>query len=296
MTFTWYENLIANYVAGIGFSFTDRLFSENAKRFTKERLEKKLAQTEALNYLVNTEQNTSSKDYFSAIMKSKEYFEQNGISFENNEQTGAKGLVNRITEKVKYFKNHERINKLKTGKQFALAYGMQVAADAGVFLSQISLGYGHIGRAFALTPFQGLALFGGMLTGKGILYAKDRISSVWSKSSKDEKELDSMARELTKDNKLLDIVRNYSPTANLKVIESTEIAPEKSSQTEQKQLSSVEIGQKVGQKIVNAAEGVGKSISATISSIRQRIEERNKAEEDRRKALRRDQLKDLDNY
>jgi len=292
-----YENALMTYLAGITFSFTDRLFSKNAKRFTEERVAGKEERIKALDYLFETEKSSDridaivSKKYYDAVLKAREHFEDNGISFESDTK-GLRGKFGRIAENIRYYKDHERVNNLKRGKQFAFACGLEFLADFGVLFSQITLGVGHIGRAFVHTLYQGPALFFGMQTGKGILYAKDLISK-----SKYEKKLDKLAAELTADGKLLQIVENYSPTAQLKVVEArviegteqvlesgTEQLPAKADSSFGEKATA--LGEKVGTSVAETVEGIGKGVGAGIDAIIDKYTKRKAAKAEAEKQAR----------
>lgn len=265
-------NAVTTFFAGMTLSLTDRLFSKNSKRFTDGRVKEKLEQVEAMDYLIEAEKSenrtetVSSRDYHNAIAKAREYFGDSG-------QYKSTGLIRKFAEKIGgYSKSPELINNLKSSKKFALAMGIEFLYDAITLGFQTIAGIGHFGKAFAHSLYQGPALFAGMLAGKGILYVKD-----WTTKTKEEKEYDSMTRELTADGKLLEIIRNYSPTAKLKV-ESRVIEPG----TEQLpvKIDSSSLGERVGTTISDTAEGIGKNVMAGIDVIKQRLEQRKKSEEE----------------
>jgi hypothetical protein len=285
-------NAVATFFTGVGLSLADRLYSENAKRFREERENRKLEQVKALSYLAETDSGISSEEYCHAIIKARDYFESRGIQ-------RSKRVFRQAVDKIAHYSTSpELINNLKAGSKLALAAGIQITYDGFMLLTQVLTGRGHFGRAFAHSLYQVPAFFAGMwLTGKA-LDAKDKVIK-----SKNEKELDSMARELTADGKLLDIVRNYSPTAKLKEVESRVIE-----ETEQQQLpertqaayspleKATDLGERVGTKIANTAEGVSKGVNAGIDVIRKRMQER-KAARDAEEKNKADQLKSkYENY
>ena len=285
MSLPWYEQATLHFLSGVSISLCDRLFSKNAKRHTQERTTRKLEQVTALQYLAETEpradrvEASQNREYFDAVLKAKEYFMENGVSFRETSH-GVKDLAERVSEAASFYRNHERFNNLPSGKKLAAAFGLELLGDFGVFLSQVTTGYGDGLVSFGETIYQGPSLFLGLQLGKGVLYVKDLLMK-----SKEEKELDKITKQLTEDGKLLSIVTRYSPTKYIEVHE-----------VEQKQLpeakdriSATEIGDKVGETIANTAQGIGRGIGAGIGAIRERIEagkrKEQEAEEERKKAL-----------
>jgi hypothetical protein len=273
MTMPWYENAAAHFLAGITISFGDRLFSKNAKRHTEERVSRKLDQVQALEYLVD-QKDTETPEYFKNIMKAREYFMERGKSVKSGEMTRAE----KVAEKVSFYRSYERLNNLSVKSKLAAAFGLELIADATVAVSQIVEGVGNAITALANTLYQGPFMFLGLETGRGILYLKD----LWK--TKDEKELDDVAKELTKDKKLLETVRNYSRTRNLKVYEPKALPDVGHEKTLKPQVSSAEIGARAQEKLAYVTDGVKDAVGGFLAARRARIEAMKKQEEDARKA------------
>ncbi len=290
MSLPWYDYVLGHYLGGITLSIADRTFSENSKRNTSKRLEKKLGEVEALEYLV-TNDNLESIEYADAVRKAKNYFDRESISYESSYENI--GLMKRLAKKTSKFVgnitgNHERINNLSTGKKYVASLGICLGLDAIIVVSQATMGIGNAFSAAALTLPEAVAMSLGMQTGKAFLYVKDMFTR-----SKEEKELDSLSRELTEDGKLLQIVKDYSQTSKLepKCLENTI--------DEQKQLPkyySSDIGTKVGSTIVNTAENISGAVSSGIDAIKNRMRERRKTREDEEKARREALKKPYENY
>ena len=274
-------NAIATFLTGVGLSFTDRLYSQNAKRFSQARLEKKAEHVNALNYLAEKEQSADraeiilSREYFDNVLKAREYFENTGK--QNSIKSRFKQVATKITN---YSTSPELINNLSSGSKFALAWGIELVYDGVILGMQTLAGIGHFGRAFAHTLYQSPCFFAGIWLGGQALYLKDL------RKSRDEKDLDQIAKELTVDGKLLEIVKNYSPTAKLKVVQSrvVEKEPKELPEGTQAAYSPAEkasnLGERVGTKIADTAEGVGKNVMEGIDTIKQRLEERKAAKEE----------------
>ncbi|MEI7718654.1 MAG: hypothetical protein WCI72_02210 [archaeon] len=258
-----------HFIGGVSLSLTDRRFSLNAKRNTDERVAKKIVQAEALEYLVQHSADASSQDYLKHVMTAKEYFRSCGKDTSTPNTTRSEKLLERIGR----FGPYERINNLYATAQLGAAVAIELAGDAVV----ATTGLGDPVKAITYTPAQVVGLFMGLQAGKGVLYAKDYFTR-----SKDEVEIDGILRGMTKDDKLLQIVRNYSPTANVEVPE-VQNAPQAAEQTEQKVgLSAKEIGSRVGEQVVHAAGELGTAIGSGISTIKQRITAKRRAEEEAR--------------
>jgi len=287
MNIPWYEDAAAQFVAGVAIAFTDRTFSGNAKRNTKERIENKLNQVASLQYIADAQINQnvsefeSSKEYFNAVIESKNYFINKGVYCKTPNHSGVVGLIEKVSEKIGNYRNTERVNNLPAGQKLAFATGIEVLGDALMGISHITLGVGNGVAALGRSIYQIPALYLGLQTGKGALYIKDFMFR-----SKEEKNLDSMATELTADEKLLELVRNYSPTAAI-----AHALPEAG-----KADSSIKVGISIEKRIGSAGnaladgaetvyEGVGSGINAIKAKIKQRIEEKAAKQEKRKKDL-----------
>ncbi len=259
-----------HYLAGITLAFTDRRFSQNAKKHTDERVARKIEQAEALEYLVQHSGEESSPDYARNILTAKEYFRSQGEDLTTeNMKTGA-----RISEKVARLRPYERLNNLAAKVQLGTAFSIEVVGDAIVGLSRMLTGVGHPLDALEYTLAQTPGLFLGLQTGKGILYLTDL------KRSKDEKEIDGILKQLTGDDKLLQVVKNYSLTASIPIAET----PETLEASPRKILTASEIGSRLGEQAYQAAGKLGTAVGSTLGAIKSRITEKRNAEEATRRA------------
>ena len=266
-----YQEAIAHFLSGIALSFGDRYLSKNASRHSKERVEKKLKQTEALGYLVQVEHDENkdlvkkTNEYYDNIRTARDYFRGKGKRIKAEDS----GLM----EKLRYYKDNERINNIPFYKKLGAAFGLEVLTDGMVAIAQIAGGNVNALGALGESLYQGPAMFFGFLTGRAALYVKDLFRS------SDEKELDSMAKELTRDKKLLAIVREYSPTKYLET-------PKEDS----------EEGAGIGERVKGVAASVGSKISEGVGSIKDSIDDRRKAAEDAEKKRAEEQKSKYDDY
>ena len=214
-----YQEMIGHFFAGIGIAFADRSFSKNSSRHTEKRKNEKLEQVTSMHYLVETESKEDkdvirqSKEYFDAVKNAKGYFEDKGIAVKPAEYSGfiekyIKGPVIYLSENL----GREKINNLGIRHKLVVAFGLEFLADAGVALSSIFFGKGNMISAVGDSLYQAPCLFAGLLTGNSILKIKDMFYR-----SNEEKDLDSMAKELTEDGKLLEIIKSYSSTEHLEI-------------------------------------------------------------------------------
>ena len=287
MTLPWYENAIGHFFAGITISLADRAFSGNARRHAGERIESKLGEVTALEYIVRNSGDVSSLgregEYTESVMRARNYFARRGIDCTNepNSKGSLRYLSGKFGKVVAHLRRgHEKINNLPVGNKLLTAFGIELALDATVVATHAVYGTGNSLHALGLTPVQTLALFGGMQTGKCMLYIRDSFVK-----SKEEKELDLIGRELTDDGKLLELVRNYSPTRDIEVrlvesivLESVDV-PEKLLE-HKPGYSADEIGRKVGDTIGDVAGATRKGIGSAIDAIRERLATGKQAKED----------------
>lgn len=209
MDMPMYQEAIAHFMTGVAVSFADRATSENAKRHTETRKKNKLKELSSLNYLLATDQMEGSEEtkksqqYYDAIANAREYFRMEPM---DDPQAGeVMSFVSRVKQTISNYIRNERINELPLSKKLMAAFGIEFIADAGVAFSQIAFGKGNGLVAVGESLYQGPSLFLGLVTGKGLLYAKGMFRS------KQEKELDRLAGELTADGKLAEIVKSYLP-------------------------------------------------------------------------------------
>ncbi len=214
MDFLWYQEALGHFSTGVALSLADRAFSKDAKRYSQVRLESKLDQAEAMDYLVKSSQSEdlakicSSQEYFDAVSKTRQYFKSKKVNTEPEQDSN--GRLKSIADKLAFYRNNSKINNTSSGELLAYSFGLELAGDACVGIAQTVYGLGNGLVALGESLYQGPALFLGVLTGKGLLYTKDLVTK-----SNNEKEADSLLTELTKDGKLLELVRNYSPTKSI---------------------------------------------------------------------------------
>lgn len=257
----WYIDATAQFGAGMAISLTDRYFSDNARRKTAGRMERKLEQVRALNFIATAQESSNPGDYVKQVVKAREYFADMGISAEKEQ----KSFSQRFTEAVKGYATRERINTLSWKKSAALAVGLEFVPDLAVLATSgiVQCEYA-VGHSLYQTPALWLGLQAGKLTG----YALNAFRS------KDEKELDKIGRELTKDGKLLALLRNYSPTANVQA----EAKPE-----EEKGKAGTDykaIGEKAVETTKDAVVHARDAVSHLLTGIGERIAAHRKARED----------------
>ena len=272
-----YQEAVCHFLSGIALSLADRLFSKNAKRHTKERVEGKLEQVTALHDLVEAEQRDDrverrkGREYFEAVMRARGHFKERGKKVG---RLGEEGRMSGIADFFRFCKESERINNLPLGEKLATSFGVEFVIDALVAVVQIMGGKVNALMALGESLYQGPSLFVGLLAGKGILSFKDLFRS------KEEKELDDMAEELTRDGKLLELVRNYSPTEGL---EPADRLPEKEEGGE------AEEGTREGREEPAGKAGLTERFREGLDEIRKRLRERERKraeeEEKRRKEL-----------
>jgi len=287
-----------HFLGGLGLSGVDRLFSKDSKRHTEQRIEDKVAEVEALTYLEKHDSQTDSSDeYANAVDKARDFFERTGV------YTTKKSFLEKTIDTAKSFRTtaNERLNNLPAGKTLAFAYAVELTGDVGVLISSVTTGVGNVVSAFGETTYEGFAAFLGIQTGKLLLAGKD-----YCLRSRDEKDLDNMAKELTSNGKLLEAVRNYSPAQRLerKVLEessspvlsaddSLPIDSDDVSQQKPASYDASQIGARVGETLTDVAEGVTNAVSSGLNAIKNRIESRRQASEEaeeRRKADLRDKF------
>jgi hypothetical protein len=284
----WYDDVAAHFLSGMAIAFADRSFSGNAKRYTKERIENTLTQVASLQYLAESQKNLNSdvynsKEYFNAVMKSREYFLNQGVYSKTPNHGGLLGLIEKTTEKFRNSRKIERVNNLSATQKLAFSLGAEFFGDVLVGISQITVGLGNGIAALGKSVYQTPALYLGLQTGRGMLYIKDLFRS------KEEKDLDSMAKELTADGKLLERVRSYSPTASLPKTPETEKAQEKAEEKTGKEGMSIEKTiEGAGNVLADGAEKVYQGLGLGVNAIKDRIKKRmeEKAAEREKKDLR----------
>jgi hypothetical protein len=282
----WYDDVAAHFLSGVAIALADRSFSGNAKRYTKERIDNKLTQVASLQYLAESQQKPNfsdlynSKEYFDAVMKSREYFLNKGVYSKTPNHGGLLGLIEKTTEKFRNSSKIERVNTLSASSKLAFALGVEFFGDALVGISQITIGLGNGIAALGKSVYQTPALYLGLQTGRGMLYLKDMFRT------KEEKDLDGMAKELTGDGKLLEIVRSYSPTSSLPGASETR-------ETEKVAKEGISIEKTIegaGNVLADGAEkvyeGLGLGVNAIKARIKKRMEDKAAEEEQRKKNLR----------
>jgi len=280
-----YQEAIAHYFSGVAISFGDRMFSKNAKKHTERRMGDKLKGVEALQYLTEVGLNTeaeirtamTTKEYRDAIRNAREYFRSNSVDVGREPNRGVRGLAAKIPELIAQYKDSERINPLSIRRKLAAAFGLEFLLDASVAVSQVFWGKGNAITAIGESLYQGPCMFAGFATGRGLLYIKDGLFR-----SKEEKELDKIAKELTKDGRLLEIVKGYSPTEKVKVIEGKIV--------ESKPIAMLKEPQEIatntdGGDRPSILEKVAGTVNERIGKLRSSIEERKrrKAEEEEKR-------------
>jgi len=258
MSLPIYADALAQYGAGIALSFADRKLSVNAKNNVKRRLDRKLGQLEALNYL-NTQEQSETPEYAKNVELARQYFAEHGRSIKPVNAD----LAEKVETAVDYYRTNERLNRNTAAKNFALAYGLELIVDAGVFVSQVTTGVGDVVTALMHTAYQGLALGAGIQTGIGVLYFKDIITR-----SKQEREIDKESKGLTSDGKILNIVSHYVP----KVMDITK-------ETEKSSIDYAQLGTKAGEAIANAAEKAGQIVSTGFDALKDGLTAKKRAEE-----------------
>lgn len=285
----WYEDMGLQFLAGVATSLADRKFSRNSDKHKAERVQRKLEQAKALAYLVENEQ-TKQPEYFQAVLKAREYFREHGQSVKSsNEEKGS--LLERLTEKGTTLLYDERFNNLPFTKTVGAAFGIEFLYDLGVIASQLTMGIGNGLSALGASLYQGPALAAGLLTGRAALYVKD----LFTKAS-EEKLLDEKLKLMTKDGKLLSLVREYSRTTNLKERSASEDTSQPKEETPKQPMTAEGIGQTVGNAAANAAQGLGSLFKGMGEAISKRSEATKKAEDDAREAQKAKLRKDYEDY
>ena len=268
-----YLDALGHYAAGVGLSFTDRKLSVNSKKNTQARIERKLAQVQALNYLVSNPQ-VESPDFTRNVEVARDYFRETGVSVKPVAQKGFRGLVDQLGNVISHYRTNERLNGNTAMKNFAIAYGLELIADGIVITSQIAAGVGNGVSALLCTTYQGLALGAGIQTGAGILYLKDKFRT------KQEKEIDATAKQLVSDGKVLSIVSSYAPKAN--IAETDQEAETGDQATQPRDYS--QLGAKAGEALADAAEKARTVVASGIGAIREKMNAKKQAELDALKA------------
>lgn len=276
------DDMLLHFGVGVTFAIGDRILSKNSKRYTEKRIEDKTRQVAALDYIRGVQSNpdnkeaVKSRDYLEAILVARSYFKDAGVSAGNYSQ-GFQGFMERVSDKVKSLKilnGNEKINprlsKKAFGENLKKAYLIELAADGLYAGTMLAAGAGgNILTAFTSTTWQGAGFFVGLEAGK---------LGVWlfTRRSKEEKAFDEMAREITSDGKLLDIVRNYSATAAVEVPKT----PETEGQTAEGKAGdyATELGRKAGEHASAIAGkvsgGVKLGFNAVLSEVRRLAEQR----------------------
>ena len=286
----YYEEAFMHYLGGIVASGVDRVFSKNSARFTQQRIKNKLSRVESLQYIVE-HSNPQEEDtqFHNHALRAREYFEDEGVSTEREntdfQNPGFLGSVRHAFKNIGYYRNHERFNNRSLGGKIAAACGFELIGDCFALLGQITIGKGDIAVALGEDSYQIPSFFLGLMTGRGALYIKDFFTV-----SKEEKELDKIASELASDGKVLEIVRNYSPTAHIVIPEHHNVIDVVPKSDETPKIGYESVGEKVGGKIADTMIGTGRAITSSIDAIRKRIQDRkdedNAKEEEKRKELR----------
>jgi|SRR3989344_4069547 len=282
MSVPLYQEAVGHFLAGISLSMGDRYFSKNASRHSEVRRNIKLEQVTALHYLTENSGDqdlNSSPDYHKSIMKAREYFMSQGERFESGKRAS-------LAERIYNFKNNERINPLSIGRKLGVAFALELSMDAIVESSQLMWGRGNGLEAFGESFIQTPAFLAGLMTGKGVLYIKDLFRS------KEERELNQMAEELTTDGKVLAIVQNYSPTQYVKALESAEIMEDSTDESKRtyrlgelkdRAVKAIDVaGERVGSEVIR---GYNELKEATLGKLQARIEAKKAAEKQRKTRL-----------
>ena len=285
----WYEDMGLQFLAGIATSLADRKFSRNSDKHKSERVDRKLEHAKALAYLVENEQ-TEQPEYFQAILKAREYFREHGQSVKSSDEEKG-SLLERLTEKGTNLLYNERLNNLPLTKTVGAAFGIEFLYDLGVIASQLTLGAGNGLASLGASLYQGPALAAGLLTGRAALYVKD----LFTKGS-EEKLLDEKLKLMTKDGKLLSLVREYSRTTNLKERSASESTSKPTEETPKQPMTAEGIGQTVGKTAANAVQGLGSLFKGIGDAISQRSEDGKKADDEAREATKEKLRKDYDQY
>lgn len=273
-----YQEAINHFLAGIALSAADRYFSGNATRRTSERMERKLEQLAALEFLGDSEKSEEadvkqSPEYLGAIAHARDYFKANGKRASLfRKDGGLSELPARLSESYNFQRDNERINNQPISNKFGIAFGLEFLADGIVAVTQTLFGAGNTLSALGESLYQGPAMFGGFLVGKTGLWFKDLFRS------KDEKEADELAKALTKDGKILAMVREYNPVECIEVQEALSV-DNFGKRSNQALTLGVET---VLGKIKTAGLGAGKIYDGLSTRIRERREEK-KAEEARKR-------------
>ncbi len=292
MTMPWYEEAFMHYLGGIVASGVDRVFSKNSGRFAQQRIKDKLSEVESLQYIVQNHSNTAEEypEFHKHVMGAKKYFEDRGISLDREdagfENPGLWERTKQVFKNIGYYKNHERFNNRSLAGKLAAASGFELIGDCFVLLGQMTIGKGDIAVALGEDSYQIPSFYLGLLTGRGVLYVKDFFTV-----SKDERELDKIANELVSDGKILEIVKNYSPTAYMVIPQAQNIIDVVPEVVEKPKIGYEKVGEEIGGKLADAFTGTGKAITSGINAIRRKFKDRNdkaKAEEERKKKKLRD--------
>lgn len=299
MTMPWYEEAFMHYLGGVFASGADRVLSKNSRRFKDTRIKEKLGQVESLQYIVEHHEatETDNPEFHSHIMNARAYFEDRGVSVEREGQEQNLGVIDKVKQtfrNIGYYRNHERFNNRSLGGKIAAATGFELAGDCIALIGQLTIGKGDIAVALGEDIYQVPSFALGLITGRVFIYGFDLATY-----SKEEKEIDSIARELISDGKLLAIVKNYSPTVRVMMpsrgnvidVESEKPALSDDRETSSETKISSNYGARVGEAIANSAGSIGNAIGSGINSIRQRMQarrDRAKTEDDRRRAELRD--------
>ncbi|MBI5804104.1 hypothetical protein HY450_02580 [Candidatus Pacearchaeota archaeon] len=298
MALPWYEIAFGHAMAGFTVALADRAFSENAKRRTEKRIQNKMEEVTALEYLLGHSSDVvkSDREYSNNIIRARNYFEREGVSSEisTNDESHSRYISKKIKKAVNHLRRgHEKVNNLSWSKKLTAGFGIEFFFDSIEVITQSIYGVGNGIIALGRTPYQAVSFFVGMQTGKGFLYVKDTFVK-----SGEEKELDSIGRELTADGKLLDIVRNYSPTRDLQVkMTDAEVAETKELPTSDKEsYDATQLGKRIGDSLGDAAESVGRGLSSGINTLKERINARRQAAKDEEEKRKQDLKKRYEDY
>ncbi len=266
-----YQEAMYHCLAGIAVSFADRVFSRNAKRHTAQRMEEKMGHAEALKYILDAEKNGSEKDgeYLAHMVRARDYFRDRGKKINRDELNGFK---EKLRDTINHYRENERINSQPYSKQFIIAFGLEFFIDALVGIAQMMGAGVNALRALGESLYQGPCLFAGFLIGQGFLFFKGFFRS------KEEKELDEILTDLTRDGKLLEIVTGFRPAGE--------------SKPEQIEGNTGGIAGKLSEAAGKVSEAVKGTVSSAVEKQKEKHEKTEQAEQERQ-----DDLKSkYDNY
>ena len=290
-----YQEAIGHFLSGVSIAFADRYFSNNSNNTSKteERKRTKVEQVKALDFLLQAETNRTNsvhdREYCDAVIKAKDYFKTKGTSTSKKEE-GIKGHLRTLANLFSI--SNERVNNLGIKRQLGVSFALEFIADAAVGVSQITLGYGNGIVALGESMYQAPSLLFGLQTGRALLYCRDMLRS------KEEKELDSLGKQLTADGKVLELVRTYSVETILPKVKAKEDSPEEKGKGLQLTINvdPAELGAKAGKAVVSAVSGASKVASSAIEQIKNSMDARRKANETAEEQRRADLRKPYEKY